>query len=144
MTPEVAALAWPASRLGHAIEALASKSGVKPRAAQIPVAPDAIGGDSRALPEWMDAAAQWFGLEAEPVDATYETIHQMLRDAGPALIRVQANGEARFFALLGGNRKSVSLLCPSLKVTRVKPELIHCVLLESVEAPLQQQTQSLI
>jgi ATP-binding cassette, subfamily B, bacterial len=144
MTQDLAALAWPAGQLGHAIEVLARKSGLDPKSAQVPIAPAAAGSDSRELQEWIDAVAQWFGLEAEPVDASYETIDQMLRVAGPALVRVQVNGEAKFFALLGGSRKIVSLLCPNLKVTTVRREIIRSALLEPVEAPLQRQVVSLI
>lgn len=139
MIREVATLTWPVGQLGQAVEALASRSGFAPKSAGVPV-----GGDSQALPEWIDAAAQRLGLEAELVDASYETIDQMLRSAGPALVQIQANGEAKFFAVLRGNRKSVWLLSPNLKVTSVGRKEIRTALLESVEAPLQQQIHSLL
>jgi ABC-type multidrug transport system fused ATPase/permease subunit len=144
MTQDLAPFTWAAAQLGQAIEALARKRGLAPEPMQIPVGAQAIGGNSLALREWIHSAAQWFGLEAEPLDASYDTVEQIVRGAGPALVLVPQNGEAKFLALLGGNGKAVSLLCPNLKVTAVKPEVILAALLESVEAPLQTEILRLI
>ena len=144
MTPELAALAWPASQLGQAIEALARKSGLAPQPVQIPAAPSSLDTDTAALQEWIDAAAQWFGVEAEPAAASYDTVDQMVRAAGPAIILMAANGEVKFLALLGAKKKAASLLSPDLKVTAVKPEAIRTALLERVEAPLEQGTLRLV
>jgi ATP-binding cassette, subfamily B, bacterial len=144
MTPELAALAWPASQLGQTIEALARKSGLAPQPVQIPAGPGCLAADTSALQEWIDAAAQWFGLEAEPVTASYETVDQMVHAAGPAIIPLPANGETKFLALLGAKRKVVSLLSPDLKVTAVKPETIRSALLERVEGPLEEETLRLV
>jgi len=135
MTPDLLALSWSAAQLGEAIEALARKSGLAPQRQQIPEAPAAISRDEPALEEWIHAAAHWFGLEAEPVTVSYDTLEQTLRDGGPALMLLPGNGEAQFLALLRSN-KAVSVLAPDLAIATIGPEEIRAALVEPVEAPL--------
>ncbi len=60
-------LSWPISRLGEAMEALARKSGISPRPVEmVGLARD--GGE--ALGQWLSAAADCLGIEAEPKEGT--------------------------------------------------------------------------
>jgi hypothetical protein len=143
MTPDLRALTWSAGQLGEAIEALARKSGLAPQRQQIPVAPAAISRDEPALEEWIHAAAHWFGLEAEPVTVSYDTLEQTLRGGGPALVLLPGNGEAQFLALLRSN-KALFLLARDFAIATITPEEIRAALVEPVEAPLMSEILPLI
>ncbi|MFL5542227.1 MAG: hypothetical protein ACJ8J0_24785, partial [Longimicrobiaceae bacterium] len=60
---------WPAARLGEALELLARRAGYRPRA--VPVEPPPAGVGDEAVERWLQAAARWLGVEAEPVEAPY-------------------------------------------------------------------------
>jgi len=112
--------AWPAWRLGEALEVLARRRGVAPQPAEAAVPPTGLATDE-ALGHWMRAAAGCLGLEAEPVEVAYPEVEALVRDVGPALLRLPGAGEPRFFVLLDGRRRAVRLLGPDLTVSRHPP-----------------------
>ena len=62
-------LSWPAARLGEAIETAGRRAGFGPHEAEVGAPPARLlTGDSAALGRWIEAAAAWLGLEAEPVE----------------------------------------------------------------------------
>lgn len=143
MTAALAECMWATEQLGQAIEALARMSGLAPNPAQIPTAPR-TSDDSAPLREWIEATAQWFGLEAEPVDVSYETIDQMMLRSGPSVTAVRADGEISFLAILSCTRKKVLLLRPDLEIVTLRREQIRAALLEPVQAPLLREILPLI
>jgi ATP-binding cassette subfamily B protein len=133
---------WPACRLGEAIEALGRRSGLEPRAAEL-AAPPTTAPDSLLGP-WIEAAAAWLGLEAEPVEAPYAEADRLIRGAGPALLRV-ADGEGpRFLVLLRGDRRRPSLLASDLSIVRVPAEAVRAALCREVEAGREGQVERLL
>jgi len=46
------------------------------------------------------------------VTASYDTVDQLVRGAGPALLEVPGDGTPKFLALLNGNQRAASLLGP--------------------------------
>ncbi|HEU4406672.1 MAG TPA: ABC transporter ATP-binding protein [Polyangiaceae bacterium] len=121
---EPAASAWPASRLGEALQALASASGLGPRGVPAPSAAGASLSDPAALGAWIEQAASYLGVEAEPVRATYGEAPAMLAGAGPALMRLPGVGPPRFLALLTGPRRRVALLRPDGSFGRMDAEAL--------------------
>src|SRR5262245_36712069 len=134
---ELMTLSWPAARLGEALEGLARMAGLDPRAVEplLPLIPHplpegegtkdlpqkapwgkgqdligALGHDNEALRHWLQAAASYLGIEAEPVGLFYGEVERLLPQLGPALLRLPGNGEPYFLAVLGGGRRSVTLL----------------------------------
>src|SRR5690606_18144124 len=106
---DLAAAAWPASRLGEAIEGLARRSGMalEPRVAPAP--PLDLPWDNVARTgKWIEATAQWLGLEAEPVTLSYAELDEAIRRAAPALLYVPGD-EPRFLALLRFGRRKVGV-----------------------------------
>jgi len=134
---------WAPDQLGQAMEALARMSGLAPQPVQIPAAPR-TSDDSAALREWIEATAKWLGLEAEPVDVSYETIDQMMLGSGPSITAVHADGEIGYVALLSGTRKKVRLLQPDLQIVTLKREQVRAALLEPIQAPLLREILPLI
>jgi ATP-binding cassette, subfamily B, bacterial len=130
-------LAWPISRLGEACAALARTRGLSPRSVEPSTPPQGLAhSDSEALARWIEAAAACLGLEAEPVEASYAEVERLVQGAGPALLRLPADGEPRFLALLGGRRRAVAILGPDRAVHRLRPEVIRAALCQALERPL--------
>jgi hypothetical protein len=143
MSAESFALTWSAPQLARAIEAVARASGLHVRPAQIPYDSGNASLPNDALDKWIQDNAQWYGLEAEYVDVTYDTVDEMLRQTGPALLQIRGDGESEFLTLLGG-RKSVSVLAPDLSTKKVSPSWVRSRLVESLEEPLSREIQPLI
>ena len=127
------ALAWPTSRLGEAIEALVRKARL---ASQMPMAvvtpPPLLGqADEETIGRWIEAIASQFGVEVEPTQVMYSEVAQLVRGAGPAVLRLPeegGTGERRFLVLLRGGRRRIALLGPDLSVYRVQCEVVRAAL----------------
>src|SRR5262245_40524958 len=79
---KLTALAWPASRLGELIEAMARRSGLRLQARQALGPPEEFGTEGGdALGAWIEAAAAWVGLEAEPVETPYAEVERFIHRA---------------------------------------------------------------
>jgi ATP-binding cassette, subfamily B, bacterial len=143
MNHEADALTWTAPQLTQAIEALATISGVKPRAGQIPSDSGTASFAQDAVAKWIQDNASWYGMEAEHVDVTYDAVDQMLRQIGPALLEIPGDGKPEFLALLGDG-KFVSVLAPDLSTKNVSPSWVRAKLVDSLEKPLSREVQPLI
>src|SRR5215471_6585314 len=138
-------LAWPVGRLGEAIVALARLQGWRLRGVE------AAGGmagpaldSTETLDTWLEAAAAWLGLEAEPVEVPYGEVEDLVRGAGPALLRLPSREKPGFLTLLGSQRRWVRLLGPDLAVHRVPVEVVRTALCQAVEAPLQTEVEQML
>jgi ATP-binding cassette subfamily B protein len=143
MSAESPALTWSAPQLARAIEALSRASGLDARPAQIPHDSGNASLPKEVLEKWIQDNAQWYGLEAEYVDVTYDAVDEMLRQVGPALLQIRGNGESEFLALLDGG-KSVSVLAPDLSARKVSPSWVRSRLVASLEEPVSREVQPLI
>jgi ATP-binding cassette subfamily B protein len=129
--------AWPAERLGEALEALARKSGLPVRDGEVPRPPATLALHAGMQGQWIEATAAWLGLEVEPVEIPYPDLERNLRAAGPALVRL-SNGS--FAAILGkGN-----LLAPDLSVQRLQPAVLASQLAHDIEAPLRAEVDEFL
>src|SRR5262249_961302 len=129
-------LAWPVTRLGEALATLARYCGLVPRERESPEPPEGVAQeDVEALGAWLVMAATWLGLEAEPVEVPYADIESSARGAGPALLRLPSAGPARFLVLLGGRRRSVSILGPDLVVHRLPLPAVCAALCQGLDTP---------
>jgi ATP-binding cassette, subfamily B, bacterial len=142
---DLTTLAWPAARLGEALEALARTAGLAPRAVE-PLSPPAglLGHGDEALGRWLRSAAGYLGLEAEPMEIPYGEVEPLLPRAGPALLRLPGDGEPCVLALLGGGHRRVSLLGPNLIVHRLRRSVVCAPLCRDLEAPLAAQVDRLL
>ena len=80
---------WPQSQLVAAIEALTRTSATR-SPGETPNGPPELRNED--LDVWVDAAATWCGVEAEPIDVPYAGFRRFIRAAGPALIRSNDGG----------------------------------------------------
>src|SRR5215207_2964592 len=113
---ELSQMAWPAESLGSALEALGRGGGLAPRDVEAESPPPTVareGGES--LGQWVESAARWLGLEAEPRPLRYVDVLQLARDTeAPTLVRVPGAGEPRFLAILSSRNNWAALACPDL------------------------------
>jgi len=146
MKHEMDKLTWPASRMGDAIESLARKSGLSPRLVDMPSPPDWVMlSEDGALGRWIEGAASWLGLEAEPIETPYAEINHLIRGVAPALLPLpREKGQPRFLLLLKGQRRSVTVLGPDLAVHRVPVRDVRYALCHKIEAPLHMQLEQML
>ena len=110
-------LAWPMGRLGEAIMVLARLRGWQLRALEAPVYQEGLRQEgTEALGVWLEAAATWLGVEAEPVEVPYAEVESLVRRAGPALLRLPGLEKPGFLALLGYQGRRALLIGPDLAV----------------------------
>src|SRR4051812_46878788 len=105
------ALAWPVGRLGEVLAGLARLQGWRLRRPEAPVCPADLAYDRpEALHGWLEAAAAWLGVEAEPVEVPYAEVASLISVAGPALLCLPGQEKPSFLAVLGRRRRRVLLL----------------------------------
>jgi ATP-binding cassette subfamily B protein len=127
------------SQLGEAMQALASERGLAANESETFNPPGAIlAADiadprSQALRQWLQAAADYQGFEAEAIEAPYSEIETLARAVGPALLRLPGQ---RVLAVLGGKGRHIALLAPDGKEHRVKVEAIAAEMRRPHEEPL--------
>ena len=149
MHSEVYHLSWPAAELGHALEALAQRSGLSPHSAELAAPDSRITQDPDAFGRWIETAADSLGLEAEPRDVSYPELAQLIRSPGPVLFRLPrsvgaAEGlEFRFLAAVAG-RRTVSVLGPDLQMHQIDSEVVRAAVCAELEAPVRAQVDQLL
>ncbi|WP_437587980.1 ATP-binding cassette domain-containing protein [Sorangium sp. So ce1000] len=130
----LAALEWPAERLGDALEALATWSGLGPRAAAAPVPTAGHLRSADALGAWIDQAAAYLGVEAEPIAARYDEIGEALLRVAPALVWLRDGGSPRFLAFVGRRGHDLVALRADRSTARVPVEALAGRICRPIEA----------
>ncbi len=112
-------LAWPAFRLGEAMEVLARKSGLIDRPASTPTFSENRDiPDERTAGQWIAFGADHLSIEAEPVASVYPEVEAMVQKAGPALVRLPGEKSPGFLAILKGRRR-ISVIAPDLSIIKI-------------------------
>jgi multidrug resistance efflux pump len=101
-------------------------------------------GEMEALGVWLEAAALWLGLEAEPVEVSYAEVESLVRGSGPALLRLPGLEKPGFLALLGSQGCRVMLVGPDLAVHPMAVEVICTALCHVAEAPLMAEVEQIL
>ncbi len=135
MNADLAAVAWPAHRVGDALLTLA-------RAAGLPAGNAAIASPVPAEPgEHLDAVAGTLGLEAEEIDLSCAGLDEALRSASPALLRAPGGG---FLALAAARGRGVELVAPDGSRRRARREAIRRALLSAEDTSASEAVESLL
>ena len=147
---DLSTLLWSLSQLGSGLEALARRSELQPSAVQVPPPPSAIAffedsaASRDALNQWIESAANWLGLEAEPSAVPYEGLEQLIQNAGPAVLRVPGNGAPSFLFLLPRKRGRVSVLAPDLRAVPLPLEAVRALLCRAIEQTVAPEVDGLL
>src|SRR5215467_15545232 len=138
-------LVWPMGRLGEAIMVLARLQGWRLRNLEAPVYQEGLEQEGiEALGVWLEAAATWLGVEAEPVEVPYAEVESLVRRAGPALLRLPGLEKPGFLALLGYQGRRALLIGPDLRVHRIALAVICTALCHAIEAPLMAEVAQVL
>ena len=130
-------IAWPASRVGEALEALARRSALRPKSVELPLPPANLADDPRQLGLWIESAASSLGVEAEPCEIRYADVERRLTLAAPALLRCS---DGRLLALLDAG----TLLAPDLSLRRLGTEAVRAELCAHAEALISSELDELL
>lgn len=139
--PELDRLGWPASDLSEALEELARRSGLLLKSAETRIPPLT---EEETPDQWMEFVCQRLGIEAVSVETPYTEIEKMLKDVGPAILRLPDKDTPKFLAILKGKRQRISVLAPDLSVRRIPLENIRTGLCHELEAPLADPIDQLL
>ena len=140
MIDQLAALAWPGSRLGEALQALARQNNLPLRPVEIPVDMTFPSNDLEALDRQVEATATWLGIEAESIEAPYTEIEPLLLGAAPALLYLPDKDGERLLAMAGRQRRTLTVLGPDLALHEVGLEVVGKALRHNLETPIEGST----
>jgi ATP-binding cassette subfamily B protein len=129
-------ITWPANRAAEALDALARRSGLRPKVGGIST-PAAVDPDPTRLGRWIEASAAALGLEAEPEEVRYADVERFLESAAPALLRTS---DGSMLALLAAG----TILTPDFREQRIGVGMVRSALCSAVEAPLTDELNGLL
>ena len=146
---------WSLSQLGSGLEALARRSKLEPSAVLVPHPPSSLAAlddnaaSRDALNQWIDSAATWLGVEAEPSAIPYEGLEQLLENAGPAVLQVPGNGPARFLLLLprtffSRGTGTIAVLAPDLRTVSLRLDAARALLCNALEETVAPEVDRLL
>lgn len=146
---------WSLSQLGSGLEALARRSKLAPSAVVVPhppsslSAPDDPATSRDALNQWIESAANWLGVEAEPSAIPYEGLEQLLENAGPAVLQMPGNGPPRFLFLLPRplfprGRGTIAVLAPDLRTVSLRMDAARALLCSALEETVAPEVDRLL
>jgi ATP-binding cassette, subfamily B, bacterial len=127
---------WPANRAAEALDALARRSGLRPKAGTVST-PAAVDPDPTRLGRWIEASAAALGLDAEPEEVRYADVEKFLKAAAPALLRLS---DGSLLALLA----SGTILTPDFREHRIGMPAVQAELCRSEEEPLIDELNGLL
>ena len=146
---------WSVSQLGSGLEALARRSKLEPSAVPVPHPPSSLAAlddnaaSRDALNQWIDSAAAWLGVEAEPSAIPYEGLEQLLANAGPAVLQVPGNGPPRFLFLLPRTfflrgLGTIAALAPDLRTVSLRIDAARALLCNALEETVAPEVDRLL
>jgi ATP-binding cassette subfamily B protein len=150
MTEHLDNLCWSLSTLEEGMEELALKTGLLDRRldrrAQSAALTDedAASKGSETVGRWIETTAEWMGFEAEPLIIDYAEIEQVLRLAGPFIIRLPVDNSSKFLAVASGSKKNIYVIAPDGKIHRVKLAAVRELICQQVDAPFRTSFDQLL
>lgn len=139
-------IAWPAERIGELLENLARRCLHHSRSLKLAQPPEALldTNNDQEFSQWIDHAAGYLELEAEPITVEYFDMQKLLLSGGPAILRlskqVLPDGETPygtvFLGLVSADKKRVRLLCPDLRVRKMRVDDLISLISSAYESGL--------
>jgi ATP-binding cassette, subfamily B, bacterial len=142
---ELVSLAWPLSRLEEAIGALARHAGLRPAATVVAAAPEFRGElEHEDLDRWLDWACARLGVEVESVEAAGSEFMELLRGAGPALVRFLHAGQQYVLVLLKASARAAHLISPDLRIRKCPLGIVLAGLSDEVRRPVVAEVEAVL
>lgn len=147
-------LCWPLSRLAEATEELALHTGLLDKnsrartdmgeGAALLVDEEELLKDSRSLGQFIEATAEWMGLEADSLSIGYSEIEQVLRVASPLIIKLRTGAGTKFMAVASGSKRHLQIITPDGKLHRVELKAACAYICRGIDGPLAQDFDHLL
>src|ERR1044072_6726205 len=102
-------LCWSLPRLSEAIEELALSTGLLDKRLNTLIHSAPLF-QSSAVGPVVEATAEWMGLEADPLSVDYAEIEEVLRLAGPLVIRLPEENSSKFLAVARGSKHHIYVI----------------------------------
>ena len=150
MTESLNHLCWSVTTLGEALEELALTTGLldkrlDTRIDRVPlVDEEQVLKASGSLGRFVEATAEWMGLEADPLSVEYAEVEEVLRLAGPLIIRLPAENDSSFLAIARGGKRYIYVVAPDGKTHRVRLETARALICQPMDAPLAKEFDQLL
>jgi ATP-binding cassette, subfamily B, bacterial len=142
---ELENLCWPISQIGEAMRAVTRHFGLSPHDLDVSDLPAALELDQpnalAAQNEWVEAAADFLGFEAEAIDAPYAEVEKLAQGAGPALLLLP---EGRILAVIKSGARHATVIAPDLKSHRAPAATICSVLRRPHEVNVEGEVERLL
>ena len=138
--------AWHPSKVGEAIELLARKRNLLPRAEIIaPAVPSSLNlGTDAAIEQWLTTLAAELKIEIEPIAITYAEVEHFVGRSAPALVQLpmrQTDTAPCFLAILRAGMR-VSLLGSDYKVRQVPADQVRNLMCKALETKILRDTDA--
>ncbi len=138
------AIAWPFARLGDAIEALGQRAGLPVQSATPPVPRSEFANVKDDLDEWVQGAARFLGISAEPIDLVWKDVLPTLRSGAPCICRLPEESGAGFILIRNGRGSRVTLLAPDLSEHRLSVHTVREILCGHLAKPLREDATAML
>ncbi len=136
-TPDPAALAWPAERLGEAVAALGQARGWADPARRTHLAPGRPGDAAEAQ---LSRSAAYLGLDTEAVETDYAGVTRLLERCAPAVLALPGGW---FFPVLARRGKGLLILDPQQARRSLPLETVRQMLCATLENELSADLDAL-
>lgn len=131
---ELHRLTLPMDAAGRAMHLLAKAANLAPRLLDLPVVPEELERDDVALDRWMEATADYYGIEAEGVETSFADLTTFLENVGPAILRVPVGIEHRLLPVLRAGPKHLSVVNGGGRVELIETAIVATAIFEPVVA----------
>ena len=138
MTEFLNSLCWPLPKLTEAIEELALNARListrlnSGRHAAPIIDEEQV---STATGRFVEAAAEWMGLEADSLSVEYMEVEQVLRSACPLIITLPSETGSRFLAIVRAGKRNLHIVAPGGKTHRVKLKTVRTLICAPLDRP---------
>jgi ATP-binding cassette subfamily B protein len=125
---------WSEDALGPALLLLARAAGLAPRG--VDLASVQAPRDAARIDEWIVAAADQAGLQADAIDCAHGELPDVLGRIAPGLVRIDLEGEHRYLAVVRATRRCLQLVAPSGAMASVPVDaVVHLLTRQATDLP---------
>jgi ATP-binding cassette subfamily B protein len=145
---DTSAIAWPCSRAAEGL-ALLARSARLPCRSNPPTPASDAGVDEEVL---IASSAAALGLEAEAIDASFGEIENLLRSAGPAVLRINTGPETAdsprradaLVLLIGRRGRRLRIVRPDHRLATISLSALRQAIVDPAAAPLITEAERLV
>ena len=141
----IAGLAWPAARVGEALQTLALHSNLIVDANEaLTISSHVQEGGVTEIARWLDWAGKHIGVDIEPIDTALQDFEALLKNANPSLLYANHSGIHGFFVLLKSKGSRLVMIAPDLSLKTCNRDDLYAWLVAPYAANFEQDIQHIL